>query len=149
LVLTGRADGETPAVAERARALGVAERVHQLGRVPESELDALYRSATAMVFPSVYEGFGLPLLEAMARGCPVIATDAAAIPEVVGDAGLVVAPASPDALARAIERVLTEDGLRADLAARGRSRSAEFGWRAAGLSLLDAYRGALASRAPS
>jgi glycosyltransferase involved in cell wall biosynthesis len=100
------------------------------GFVSDEALDALYAHAQALVFPSLYEGFGLPALEAMVRGCPVIASDTSSLPEVVGDAGLQVDPLSVDAIAGAMLRVLEEPGLHADLAARGRQRAALFSWRA-------------------
>ena len=143
-VFTGGPGPESEALDDYAAALGLGDRVHRLGRVAEDELDALYRSATALVFPSTYEGFGNPALEAMARGCPVVATTAASLPEVIGDAGLLVPPTSPPAIAAAVRRILTEADLAADLATCGVERAAAFGWRPAGVALLDAYRDALA-----
>ena len=96
-----------------------------------------------MVFPSEYEGFGNPALEAMARGCPVVATTAGSLPEVVGDAGLLVEPRRPRALAAAIARILDEPDLNEGLRAAGPVRAKQFGWRAAGDALLGAYRVAL------
>ncbi|MDQ3766441.1 MAG: glycosyltransferase, partial [Actinomycetota bacterium] len=99
--------------------------------------------ATAMTFPSLYEGFGAPVLEAMARGCPVIAADAAALPEVVGGAGRLVAPDDVEGWAGAMEELIIDDELRGSLATAGLERAREFTWsRAAGL-LEDAYRLAL------
>ncbi len=143
VVFTGGAGPETMALEAHAASLGLAHRVHRLGRVSESELDDLYRSATALVFPSTYEGFGNPALEAMARGCPVIASRAASIPEVVGDAGLLVEPKSPEAIAAAVRRLLSEEGLDAQLRIAGPERAGAFGWKAAGQALIDAYRDAL------
>ncbi len=144
VVMTSSVGPETSDVLAKAEALGLHERCHYLGRVDEADLDALYRSAAAMVFPSVYEGFGNPTLEAMARGCPVVATTAASIPEVVGDAGLLVEPAQPRALAAAVARVLAEPGLADTLAEAGVEQAKKFGWREAGQHLLGAYREALA-----
>lgn len=149
VVFTGGPGPETPALDEHAQSLGLADRVHRLGRVSEGELDGLYRSAAATVFPSTYEGFGNPALEAMARGCPVIATTAASIPEVVGDAGLLVEPRSPDALADAMRRVLGDPELDAQLRAAGPVRAEHFGWKGAGEALVSAYRDALALEARS
>ncbi len=146
LVCTGRPGPETPALERLVSDLGLADRVHLLGRVPAEELDALYRSAAALVFPSVYEGFGNPALEAMARGCPVVATTAGALPEVVGDAGLLVPPGRPAALAAAVARVLDEPGLADRLRADGLVRAARFSWLQAGRELATAYRDALEGR---
>jgi len=146
LVCTGRPGPETPALERLIEELGLADRVHLLGRVPAGELDALYRSAAALVFPSAYEGFGNPALEAMARGCPVVATTAGALPEVVGDAGLLVPPGRPGALAAAVARVLDEPGLAERLRADGVARAARFSWLRAGRELGTAYRDALEGR---
>lgn len=140
VVMTGRAGPETPELERLTRELGLDGRVHHLGRVPEDELDALYRSAIALVFPSTYEGFGNPALEAMARGCPVVATTAGALPEVVGSAGLLVPPCHPGALAAAVARVLDEPGLADQLRAAGTEQASRFSWLAAGRSLADSYR---------
>ena len=140
VVLTGRAGPETPELERLTHQLGLDDRVHVLGRVPEDELDALYRSAIALVFPSTYEGFGHPALEAMARGCPVVATTAGALPEVVGSAGLLVPPCHPGALAAAVARVLDEPGLADELRAAGLKQARRFSWLSAGRALADSYR---------
>jgi glycosyltransferase involved in cell wall biosynthesis len=98
------------------------------GEVSDERLASLYRGAAAFVFPSTYEGFGLPVLEAMAYGAPVIASDAASIPEAGGDAALYFAPADPGALATQISRVLSDHALAADLRARGLRRAATMSW---------------------
>ncbi|MGI9612591.1 MAG: glycosyltransferase family 4 protein [Acidimicrobiales bacterium] len=144
VVITGRADSEAEAIDRLIARLELGDRVHLLGRVSEDELDALYRSASAMVFPSEYEGFGNPVLEAMARGCPVVTTDAAALPEVAGLAGLIVPVGHPVALAGAIARVLDEPGLAEELSAAGVERAKRFSWRDASAQLADCYREALA-----
>jgi len=149
VVFTGGAGPESDALESHTRTAGLEGRVHRLGRVPEADLDDLYRSATAMVFPSIYEGFGNPALEAMIRGCPVVGTTAASLPEVIGNAGLMVPPQDPPALAAAIRRLLTEPELAGTLRAAGLERAKLFAWRPAGLALLDAYRDAVAAGADS
>jgi glycosyltransferase involved in cell wall biosynthesis len=119
------------------------------GRVDEHTLDALYRGALALVVPSRSEGFGLPALEAMARGCPVVASDAGALPEVVGDAGLLVPPGDADALAGALDRLLTDEDLTATLADAGRQRAATFTWSACTAAHIAAYHAALGTTPPA
>jgi len=111
-------------------------------------LDALYRGAAVLAVPSRSEGFGLPALEAMARGCPVVASDAGALPEVVGDGGLLVKPGDADALADALQRILTDDSLATSLGAAGYRRAATFTWSACTAAHLAAYHAALGRPAP-
>jgi glycosyltransferase involved in cell wall biosynthesis len=114
--------------------------------VPEADLDGLYRAAAAFVYPSLYEGFGLPLIEAMARGIPTIASDTSAIPEVAGDATLGVNPRSVREIARAIESVLTDLDLAERLAMRGRRQAERFSWDETARLTLQVYDQALGSK---
>jgi glycosyltransferase involved in cell wall biosynthesis len=114
--------------------------VHHAGYVTEAELASLYDNALALVYPSAYEGFGLPPLEAMTRGCPVIAARATSIPEVCGDAAEYVRPEDDRSLAEAIRRIVTDDTLRASLAARGRQQAARFSWKKSAAMFLDAVQ---------
>jgi glycosyltransferase involved in cell wall biosynthesis len=102
--------------------------VRFFGFVPDETLAALYRLASVFVFPSLYEGFGLPPLEAMAAGAPVITSNVSSLPEVVGDAALLIDPTDPQAIADAMARVLGDEGLRRDLVARGHERVKAFSW---------------------
>jgi glycosyltransferase involved in cell wall biosynthesis len=102
--------------------------VRFFGFVPEETLAVLYRLASAFVFPSLYEGFGLPPLEAMASGTPVITSNVSSLPEVVGDAALLIDPLDPSALADAMWRVLEEPALRSELIRRGCERVKTFSW---------------------
>jgi glycosyltransferase involved in cell wall biosynthesis len=104
------------------------DRVHFAGVVQEAELPALYRGAEALVFPSLYEGFGLPVLEAMACGTPVITANISAMPEVAGDAALLVDPISVEQIANSIEKVVNDDSLRLCLRNKGLIRAAQFSW---------------------
>jgi glycosyltransferase involved in cell wall biosynthesis len=126
LVLTGFGQGDGSPVAAMAEAHGVRDQVHALGYLTVEELAYLYRHADMLVFPSLFEGFGIPLVEAMTVGCPVVAARATSIPEVVGDAAELFDPASPAALAAAIERVADDEGWREALRTRGRRRAREF-----------------------
>lgn len=126
LVLTGFAQDNGYPLAAMAEAHGVADQVHALGYLPVEELAYLYRRADLLVFPSLFEGFGIPLVEAMTAGCPVVAARASSIPEVTGDAAELFDPASPHALAAAIERVANDEAWRDTLRARGFKRAQEF-----------------------
>lgn len=110
------------------RELGIGDRVKVLGYVPEEDLPALYRGAKLFVYPSRYEGFGLPVIEAMSQGVPVISSDASSLPEIVGDAALVVDPDDRNALAGAMERLLSDEALRRDLSEKGRRQAMMFSY---------------------
>jgi glycosyltransferase involved in cell wall biosynthesis len=112
----------------RHRAAQLGSRVVLAGRVTDEELGKYYANAEALVFPSLYEGFGLPPLEAMACGCPVLASSAASIPEVCGDAALYFDPTDVDELARQMLLIASDEALRADLQARGKARARLFSW---------------------
>ena len=130
LVLTGQGYGRLDALQESARKLGVGRRVRHLGHVSHDVLPALYRRATALVFPSLYEGFGAPLVEAMACGCPVVASDRAAIPEVCGSSALLFDPDAAESIADALSRATTSEDVRRRLSAAGVERAKSFTWRA-------------------
>src|SRR5947207_10797380 len=126
LVLAGALEFGGGDVLERMRR-GI-EGVHYLGRVSDDELSALYEGALAFVYPSQDEGFGLPVLEAMASRVPVITTTGGALPEAVGDAGLLVRPGSVPELAEAMARMAGDARLRESFGARGHARVAEHSW---------------------
>ena len=126
VALTGAPSSGLAAVEAEISRLGLADHVVCLGRVPLPDLAAVMRHARAVVFPSLYEGFGLPILEAFHTGAPVLCSNATGCPEVAGDAALLVDPTSVDAIAAGIHRIWTDDALRADLAARGNLRRHEF-----------------------
>jgi len=140
LVTAGRTGWRSESFFERLAALRVAERVTLLGPFPDAELPALYSAADVLAFPSLYEGFGLPVLEAMACGTPVVASNTSAIPEVAGEAGILVPPHDVVALAGALERVLADAALRADLRARGLAQAARFTWQRSAEATLALYR---------
>jgi glycosyltransferase involved in cell wall biosynthesis len=116
------------ALRDRIEALGLAPRIDWRPYAPADELPRLYRQARMLLLPSLYEGFGLTLLEGMACGTPVITSNVSSMPEVVGDAALLVEPAAPEALAAAMTRLFTDDALAADLGGRGQKRAALFSW---------------------
>lgn len=141
LVMTGR---ENPALAARAAELGVASRVHFTGLLADADLPRIYRSAWLVAFVSLYEGFGLPLVEAMASAVPVLTSNVSALPEVAGGAALMVDPYSVPAIARGLDTLAHDAALREELVGRGREQLRRFDWeRAAGAlwSVVDdAYR---------
>ncbi|MGD8517201.1 MAG: glycosyltransferase family 1 protein [Anaerolineae bacterium] len=119
---------------------GLGARIHLPGFVDDADLPALYSLASVLAFPSWYEGFGLPVLEAMACETPVVAADNSSLPEVVGEAGLMVDAADRQGLAHALERVLADEGLRASLASAGLKQAHKFSWEEAARQLLDLYQ---------
>ena len=121
---------------------GLSEAVRLLGYVEESDLVALYNAAIGLVYPSVYEGFGLPVVEAMACGRPVIAANTSSLPEVAGDAAILVDPFDVSALRGAMERLVTEPRVAEELGARGMARAAHYSWRRTAASALVAYQAA-------
>jgi glycosyltransferase involved in cell wall biosynthesis len=128
---------------EHAAAAGVAADVRWLGWTDDAELEGLYALATAFAFPSLYEGFGLPVLEAMHRGVPVACSDRSSLPEVAGDAALLFDPEDARSIASAVERLLADPGLRESLIARGREQAARFSWTATARGTLASYERAL------
>lgn len=133
----------------RLRASGLEPHVTLTGYVPDEDLPALLNCAEVFAYPSVFEGFGLPPLEAMACGLPVVCSDASSLPEVVGAAGVLLPPGDPRAWAEALARVLAEPAWRAELSARGLARARPFTWEAAARQTLDIYREAAPALAGS
>lgn len=125
LVFTGEPTADLADCIERHH---VTSRVDFAGVVPEEKLPSLYRSARALVFPSLFEGFGLPLLEAMACGTPVVTSNVTAMPETAGGAALLVDPTSVEQIAAAIEQIVSDTALREQLRERGLARAAQFSW---------------------
>jgi glycosyltransferase involved in cell wall biosynthesis len=127
----------------------IAGRVRAAGYVSDDERRRLYREASMLVMPSFDEGFGIPALEAMTIGVPVVAASRGALPEVVGEAGLLVKIEDPGALSAAMEQVMTDAGLRRSLADAGVRRAAQFSWETSAARLYEAYRAAAAHRQPA
>lgn len=139
LVIAGKKESKKRSIYGKAQGMGLGDRVRFIGEVPENELPALYSAASLFVFPSFYEGFGLPPLESMACGTPVVTSNATSLPEVVGEAALKVDPGDPGELSTAMERVLSSGDLRAELSERGIERAARFSWEEAAKKTLQVY----------
>jgi glycosyltransferase involved in cell wall biosynthesis len=146
LVLAGAPTPHEDELRAEAQRLGLDGSVVFLGYVDDPDLEGLYRAATAFAFPSTNEGFGLPLLEAMARDVPVACANVSAMPEVAGDAALQFDPYSIDEVAGALIRVVGDEALRAELVRRGRSRLDAFSWARSAEGTLESWSRALAAR---
>lgn len=139
LCIAGSRDPRYPEPVALAARLGITEAVHWTGYLPESALVELYRRADLLVHPSRYEGFGLQILEAMACGTPVLSSNAGSLPEVVGDAGRMVAPDDVEGFVREIKTILTTPALACQMSAAGRKQAARFSWAEAARLTFDAY----------
>ena len=140
LVLAGEKGWLFDRVFNLVRELGIQKRVHFVGPVSSEDLLDLYNAAEMLVHPAFYEGFGLPPLEAMACGTPVVASNTSAVPEVVGDAALLVDPAETDEITVAMWRVLSDDALARQMSEKGLKRASQFSWRRAAEETLQIYR---------
>lgn len=148
LVIPGYPTPHELELRELADRLGVAADVRWPPWIDAAELEGLYALADVVVFPSLYEGFGLPVVEAMGRGVPVITTDRSSLPEVAGDAALLVDPGDPAAIAAAIERVLSDAPLAARLGEAGRAQAATFSWERTAQLTAESYARALGRTRP-
>lgn len=144
LVIAGGKGWLDSGVYARVTDLSLQDRVHFLGFAADEALPALYSAASVFAFPSLYEGFGLPVIEAMACGTPVVCSNTSSVPEVAGDAALLIDPFDIDGLSVALRRVLEDTALRRDLTDRGRVQAARFTWDTAASELLTQYRRLLA-----
>jgi glycosyltransferase involved in cell wall biosynthesis len=140
VVFIGERLSEYAALTSLCATCGIGERVLSLGWLPEDDLISAYRAASVVVLPSLYEGFGFPVLEAMACGTPVIAANAASIPEVIGDAGILFDPSSDRELTGAIRLVLSDQSLRDSLREKGMQRAKLFTWNRCAERTLNVYR---------
>ena len=136
----GRTDKFRLATLGEVKRLGLDGEVIFAEHISNADLAACYSSAIALTMPSLYEGFGLPLIEAMACGCPVIAANCSSLPEIAGDAGMFVDPRDTDGLAQAMRRIITEPALRKQLIEKGLERVRHFSWDRAAQETLQVYR---------
>jgi glycosyltransferase involved in cell wall biosynthesis len=147
LVIAGAEGRGRTALDEAITAAHCRQRIVRLGHVDDSVRAALLSGATLLAYPSLYEGFGLPPLEAMAAGTAVVAAAGGAIPEIVGDGALVVPAGDTAALAGALERVVSDEELRTDLVARGRLQLRRYSWDSTAEAMVALYRDVDAARA--
>jgi glycosyltransferase involved in cell wall biosynthesis len=146
LIIIGDEISRYPSVRHAVIQTRVEKTVRFLGFVPFEALRIFFQSAALFVFPSLYEGFGLPPLEAMASGTPVVASNVSALPEVLGDAALLVNPENVFEIARAIQEALLDDELRGELIAKGKAQAARYSWDHAAREVLEVYREAAFAR---
>jgi len=149
LLIIGEEISRYGSLRRSVEATGVRQDVRFFGFVPDRTLSCLYRLASVFAFPSLYEGFGLPPLEAMACGTPVVTSNVSSLPEVVGDAALLVDPYDVEALADALARVLSDEALRTELVGRGRARVERFSWERSVAAIHDGYMRALGVAVPA
>ena len=152
LVIAGPGAHQSAQIHAKIRERRLTDSVHCTGYLHDDDLAALYNAAIGLVYPSVYEGFGLPAVEAMACGCPVVAANTSSLPEVVGDAGLLVDPYDVSSLAGAIDRLISDAALAADLRTRGLARAQQFTWQRSADAAMQGFRSmrdAAASRVPA
>ncbi|MFO8183516.1 MAG: glycosyltransferase family 1 protein [Candidatus Aegiribacteria sp.] len=142
LVIAGGLGWKYEKLLHRISSHPVAERIHLTGFVEEEHLPALLSMAEFLVYPSLLEGFGLPILEAMACGTPVLTSDTSSMPEIAGDAAYLVNPASVESIAGGLRRMAADEGLREELTRRGRVRASGFSWRETAKQTLEVYRSA-------
>ena len=143
LRLVGQSGTATASLTQQILELGLSSRVEFTGRVSDDALVECYRTAVVLVVPSLYEGFGLPVLEAMASGCPVIASNVSSLPEVAGDAALLFDPHDANALSQHLADVLGSTELQEQLRARGLRNAAQFTWDHTAAATLDVYESVL------
>jgi len=147
LVLIGTTRYKRPDIEQTLQKIAqYKDRIIITGYVPDEDLSAIYSGATAFVFPSLYEGFGLPILEAMQCGTPVISSNSTSLPEVVGDAGILVDPKDQDQLCQAMLDILTDESLRENLKHKGLERAKQFSWEKCANETVEIYKKIIASK---
>lgn len=147
LVVVGHAGLEQPRLIAEAERLGITGRVRFTGWIDRADLEGLYAAARLFVYPTLIEGFGMPVLEAMRRGTPVACSNSSSLPEVAGDAAVLFDPLDPAAITRAIDSLASDDALRESLVAKGREQAAKFSWRRCAEETWASYERALGAQA--
>jgi glycosyltransferase involved in cell wall biosynthesis len=140
LVIAGREGWKVGPIRQEAELAGQSDRIHFPGYIEDDDLPAVMSGATALIYPSLYEGFGIPVAEAMSCGVPVLTSSVSSLPEVAGDAALIRDPTDVDALADGIRELATNEGLRSELSVKGLARAKRFTWTNAAEQTLASYR---------
>lgn len=140
LVVVGKAEWRSSVIFSLVRALGIEQRVVFTGYIPNGDLKLLYSAAEVFVYPSIYEGFGLPVLEAMACGSPVVASKTSSIPEVTGEAALLVDPLDIEGIVHSILRIIEDEDLQAELSRKGLRRAKQFSWDRLAADTVEVYK---------
>lgn len=143
LVLSGVFESEQAQLQSLIMRAGVSDDVHILGYVPYEDMPSIYAAATALIFPSLFEGFGIPILEAMACGCPIICSNTTSLPEIASDAALYIDPRDAAQIAEAIYNILCFQSLRSSLSEKGLVQVKNFSWERAAQQTVELYRNAL------
>lgn len=146
LVIVGGLGWMYEDVFRQAESLGIKERVYFTGYVPDRDLPIIYNLARVFVYPSIYEGFGLPPLEAMACGTPVITTAVSSMPEHVGDAGILIPPQDEKALTNALQKLINDSTLQEELSSKGPERASQFTWKRTAQETLKVYQSVLTAQ---
>lgn len=141
LVVVGNDEKNLPRITRRAKDLNAFNDIVFLRYVPDAALSELYQNALCLLFPSLYEGFGMPILEAMQAGVPVVCADTTSLPEVAGDAALLINPMDPGAIAEALHAVMVKSELRQELISKGWQNAKRFTWEKTALEYLELYEG--------
>lgn len=149
LVLAGKPLDAIQDVLAEVRRYGIEDRLSVLGYVPEEDLPCLYSGAAVLLYTSIYEGFGLPIVEAMQSGTPVVASRASCFPEIVGDAGRLVDPQDADDISRGLEEILESNDRRNEYVRRGLLQAKDFSWKKTAQQTLKVYHDVLGFRLPS
>ncbi len=140
LVVTGEAGWDHSSTLDRFRDSPVSDRIHWIGHPEDEVVAALYGRAEALVFPSLFEGFGFPVVEAMSAGCPVITSNLSSMPEVAGDAAILADPRQPEEIAEAMVKIASETSTREEMVKKGREHAAGFTWERTVEKVVEVYR---------
>ena len=143
LVIVGRKSAFTDSIRRLSAVPGLGERINFLGSVDDEDVVALYRSATALIFPSLFEGFGLPIVEAMACGCPDITSTRGSLAEICGNASVIVDPENVDEISEALIRMEKHQSSRFFFIEKGLERSRYFSWEKSAEEIVSVFRGAV------
>jgi glycosyltransferase involved in cell wall biosynthesis len=145
LVIVGPKGWMVENIIRQTRLFNISDKVHFTGYIEQNDLPVIYNLADVFIYPSIYEGFGLPVLEALACGTPVISSNVSSMPEIVGDAGVLIAPNNSQALAQSLLELINDPVARQRLSIKGRERAATFSWESTAEKTIAVYRHVLST----